>query len=273
MKEEDFIEDLFVASTHDNLLFFTNQGKVYVVKVYDIPQASRTAKGKAIVNMLSMSSGEQITSSIPVKEFKEGSFLMMTTKTGKVKKTALTAFANIRKSGIIAISLEKDDSLISAKLTAGKDEVFIATREGKAVRFSEKDIREMGRSARGVRGINLGKKDSVVGMAVIADKKATLLSVTENGFSKRTEAQEYRLQSRGGKGIINLKVTAKNGPVVGLKLVSDNDEIMIMTEKGMVVRCAVKDIRATGRSAQGVRIIKLEKSDKVASVARVVKEE
>ncbi|MCQ9206791.1 MAG: DNA gyrase subunit A [Omnitrophica bacterium] len=273
MKEEDFIEDLFIASTHDNLLFFTDKGKAYTVKVYDIPQASRTAKGKAIVNMLSIASGEQVTSSIPVKKFEEGKFLMMVTRTGKVKKTSLPAFANIRKSGIIAISLPKDDSLIEAKLTSEKDEVFIATKEGKAVRFAEKDIRDMGRGAQGVRGINLGKSDSVVGMEVIADKKATLLSVTENGFSKRTEAQEYRLQSRGGKGIINLKVTAKNGFVIGLKIVSDKDDIMIMTEKGMVVRCAVKDIRATGRSAQGVRMIKLDKGDKVATVARVVKEE
>lgn len=273
MQEEDFIEDLFIASTHDNLLFFTDKGKAYTVKVYDIPQASRTAKGKAIVNMLSISSEEKVTSSISVKKFEEGKFLMMVTRAGKVKKTSLPAFANIRKSGIIAISLSKDDDLVETKLTSEKEEVFIATKEGKAVRFAEKDIRNMGRGAQGVRGINLGKNDSVVGMEVIADKKVTLLSVTENGFSKRTEAQEYRLQSRGGKGIINLKVTAKNGLVTGLKIVSDKDDIMIITDKGMVVRCAVKDIRATGRSAQGVRIIKLDKDDKVATVARVVKEE
>jgi len=254
-------------------LFFTDKGKAYVVKVYDIPQASRTAKGKAIVNMLSISSGEQITSSIPVKGFEEGKFLMMVTKTGKIKKTTLSAFANIRKSGIIAISLSKEDSLIAAKLTSEKNEVFLATKEGKAVKFAEKDIRDMGRGAQGVRGIRLGKKDSLIGMEVITDRKMALLSVTENGFSKRTEAQEYRLQSRGGKGIINLKVTDKNGLVVGLKAVSDADDIMFMTSKGMVVRCAVKDIRTTGRSAQGVRIIKLEKGDKVVSVARVVKEE
>jgi len=273
MKEEDFIEDLFIASTHDSILFFTDKGKAYTVKVYDIPQAGRTAKGKAIINLLPISNDEQITSSIPVKNFEEGNFLMMTTKMGKVKKTALSAFANIRKSGIIAISLAKDDSLIVAKLTSGKNEVFIATKEGKAIRFSETAIRDMGRSAQGVRGINLGKKDSIIGMEVVTDKKATLLSVTENGFSKKTEAQEYRIQSRGGKGIINLKVTAKNGPVVGLNLVSDKDDLMIITSKGMVVRCAVKDIRTTGRSAQGVRIIKLDKQDKVASVERVVKEE
>jgi DNA gyrase subunit A len=273
MREEDFIEDLFIASTHDTLLFFTDKGKAYVVKVYDIPQAGRTAKGKAVVNMLSISSGEKITSSIPVKKFDEGKFLMMVTATGRVKKTALSAFANIRKSGIIAISLSKDDSLIAAKLTSGKEEIFIATKEGKAVRFSEKDIRDMGRGAQGVRGIRLSKKDTVIGMEVVRDKKATLLSVTENGYSKRTEAEDYHIQSRGGKGVINLKVTAKNGPVVGLNLVSDKDEMMFITAKGMVVRCSVKDIRTTGRSAQGVRIIRLDKGDKVASVERVVKEE
>jgi len=273
MKDEDFIEDLFIASTHDNLLFFTDKGKAFVVKVYDIPQASRTAKGKAIINMLSLSSGEKITSSIPVKKFAEGEFLMMATEKGRVKKTKLSAFANIRKSGIISISLAGDDHLISAKLTSGANEVFIATREGKAIRFSENAIRDMGRSAAGVRGMNLGKKDVVIGMEVIKEKASTLLSVTANGFSKRTGAQEYRVQSRGGKGIINLKVTSKNGPVVGLKLVSDKDDIIIITSKGMVVRCAVKDIRATGRAAQGVHIIKLDKVDKVVSVTTIVKEE
>ncbi|NQU95691.1 MAG: DNA gyrase subunit A [Candidatus Omnitrophica bacterium] len=273
VKDEDFVEDLFVASTHDNLLFFTDKGKAYVVKVYDIPQAGRTAKGRAIVNMLSLSGGEGITSSIPVKKFEEGKFLMMTTRMGKMKKTALSAFANIRKSGIISISLSGDDRLISAQLTSGKDEVFIVTREGKAIRFNESDIRDMGRAAAGVRAIKLGKKDIVVGVQVIADKKATLLSVTENGFSKRTEAQAYRVQSRGGKGIINIKVTEKNGPVIGLKMVSDGDDIMIITAKGMIERCAVKDIRATGRGAQGVRIIRVGKDDKAASVARVIKEE
>ncbi len=273
MKDEDFIEDLFIASTHDNLLFFTDKGKAFVVKVYDIPQASRTAKGKAIINMLPLSGGEKITSSIAVKEFEDGKFLMMVTEKGKVKKTKLSAFANIRKSGIIAISLAGDDRLIAARFTSGTNEVFIATREGKAIRFSESAIRDMGRSAAGVRGMNLGKKDAIIGMEVIKDKVATLLSVTANGFSKRTEAREYRVQSRGGKGIINLKVTAKNGPVVGLKLVSDGDDLMIITSKGMVVRCAVKDIRATGRAAQGVRIIKLDKADKAVSVAQVVKEE
>jgi len=273
MKDEDFIEDLFIASTHDNVFFFTDKGKAYIVKVYDIPQTSRTAKGKAIVNMLSASSGEKITSSIPIKEFTEGKSLVMVTKLGKVKKTPLSAFANVRKSGIIAVSLAKEDDLMSVKMASDKDEIFIATKQGKAIRFAAKAIRDMGRSAAGVRGINLGKKDEVVGMQVISDKKASLVSVTQHGFSKRTEAQEYRIQSRGGKGIINIKVTDKNGPVVGLNTVSDKDDMMIITIKGMIVRCAVKDIRMTGRSAQGVRMIKVDKGDKVASVARVIKEE
>ena len=273
MKEEDFIEDLFIASTHDNILFFTDQGKAHEIKVYDLPQAGRLAKGRPIINLLSLASGENITSIIPVKEFKEGRFLMMVTRDGKINKTKLAAFANVRKSGIIAVKIGKDDKLIGAKLTSGKDEIFIATKDGKAVRFPEKNVRDMGRGAAGVRGMNLSKKDEVIGMEVVTDKKATLLTITENGFGKRTAVSEYRLQSRGGKGIINIKVTKKNGSVVGLKLVSDKDELMPITQSGMVVRCSVKDIRATGRAAQGVHIIRLGAKDKVASIARVVKEE
>lgn len=273
VKEEDFVEDLFVASTHDTLLFFTNQGKAYALKTYDIPQAGRLAKGKAMINLLSLSQGERITSSISVREFEEGKFLMMVTNQGKVKKTALSAFSNVRKGGIIAIGLAKDDSLVSARLTSGDDEVFMATYEGKSVRFHEKTIRDMGRGASGVRGMNLGKKDYIIGMATVTDKKATLLSVTEQGFGKRTEIGEYRLQSRGGKGIINIKVTSKNGHVVGLNLVSDKDDVMLITAQGMIVRINVKGIRTTGRSTQGVRIIKLKKGDKVSSVAKVVKED
>ncbi len=273
MKEEDFIEDLFIASTHDNILFFTDQGKARVIKVYDIPQAGRLAKGRPIVNLLSMASGEKITSSIPIKEFEEGKYLMMITKQGKIKKTDLSLFANVRRGGIIAIKIAKGDRLMDAKLTSGKDEVFIGTHEGKALRFSEKNVRDMGRGAAGVKGINLAAKDEVVGMAVIRDKNATLLTVTEGGFGKRTSVSEYRLQSRGGKGIINIKVTKKNGLVVGIKLVSDRDELMLITHSGMIVRCPIKDIRTTGRAAQGVRIIRLNAKDKVASTARVVKEE
>jgi len=268
-REEDFIEDIFIASTHDNILFFTNKGKAHLLKVYDIPQAGRLSKGKSIVNLLRLSQGEGVTSSISVKDFEEKKSLVMATKTGKIKKTALAEFANIRRGGINAINIGKEDVLISAQLTAKGDEIFIASSQGKAIRFPEKQIRDMGRNAAGVRGIRLSKKDEVVGMVVIKDAKTTLLSVTKNGFGKRTQASEYRAQSRGGKGIINIKVTAKNGAVVGLKAVSDRDDIILITQGGMIVRCAVKDIRATGRAAQGVRIIKLAAKDYVASAIAV----
>jgi len=273
LKDEDFIEDLFIASTHDKILFFTDQGKAHVVQVYDLPQAGRLAKGRPIINLLSLSSNEKVTSSIPVKEFSDDKFLVMTTRSGKIKKTELSNFANIRKGGIIALKIADDDRLISAKLSSGKDEIFIATREGKSIRFSEKNIRSMGRAAAGVRGMNLGKKDEIIGMEVVTDTKATLLTVTDQGYGKKTPLENYRVQSRGGKGIINIKVTEKNGKVIGLNLVSDRDELMIITYQGMVVRCPVKDIRTTGRAAQGVRIIRLQPKDKVASVARVIKED
>jgi len=272
-KEEDFIQDLFVASTHAYMLFFTSQGKAHMMKVYDIPQAGRISKGKSIINLLRLSQGEEITSSLAVKEFAEGLNLVMVTKLGKIKKTALSDFANIRRGGINAINLAKGDSLIGALLTSKDDEVFIATAEGKAIRFPEKTIRTMGRNAGGVRGINLSKKDLVVGSAAFRDKKTTLLTVTKNGFGKRTEVGEYRMQARGGKGVINIKVTSKNGPAVGLRMVADRDDIMLITQKGMVVRCPVKDIRTTGRAAQGVRLIKMGPQDKVAALAGVVKEE
>lgn len=273
MKDEDFIKDLFIASTHNNILFFTNQGKAHMIKVYDLPQAGRLAKGRPIVNMLSLASGENATSSIPVKEFDDKRFLVMVTKNGKIKKTKLSAFANIRKGGIIALKLDKDDSLMSAKLSSGSEEIFIATKEGKSIRFPEKKVRDMGRNAAGVRAMNLAKKDEIIGMEIVTDKKATLLTVTEEGFGKKTPVSEYRLQSRGGKGVINIKVTNKNGNVIGLNLVSDKDELMVITQNGMVVRCSVKDIRATGRATQGVHIVRLGAKDKVASVARVIIEE
>ena len=273
LKEEDFIEDLFIASTHDKILFFTDQGKAHVVQVYDLPQAGKLAKGRPIINLLSLSSNEKVTSSIPVKEFSADKFLVMATRSGKIKKTELSNFANIRKGGIIALKIADDDRLISAKLSSGKDEIFIATKEGKSIRFSENNIRSMGRAAAGVRGMNLGKKDEIIGMEVVTDTKATLLSVTDQGYGKKTPLENYRVQSRGGKGIINIKVTEKNGKVLGLNLVSDRDELMIITHQGMVVRCPVKDIRTTGRAAQGVRIIRLHPKDKVASVARVIKED
>ncbi|MCM8765606.1 MAG: DNA gyrase subunit A [Candidatus Omnitrophica bacterium] len=271
LKEEDFIEHLFIASTHDYILFFSNMGKVHWLKVYDIPQAGRMAKGKAVVNLLELGQGEKISAFVPVREFKENQYLIMATKNGLVKKTSLKAFSHPRKGGIIGITLEKTDELIEVELTTGKEEIILATQQGKAIRFSEEEIRDMGRGARGVRGIKLGKNDKVIGMEVVK-KDATILTVTSLGFGKRTPVEEYRSQSRGGKGIINMKVTKKNGEVVGLKTVSDKDELMIISSCGMLVRCTVKDIRVTGRVAQGVRLIRLEAKDKVSGVASLIEE-
>ena len=272
MKEEDFVEHLFIASTHEYILFFTNKGKVYWLKVYEIPQAGRAARGKAVINLLQLEQGEAISSYVRVKEFKEGKFLVMATKNGLIKKTDLMAYSNPRKGGIIGITVEKDDELIKVKWTEGSQDIFIATEQGKAIRFPEKQVRDMGRSAMGVRGIRLGKKDKVIAMEIVVPT-ATILTVTSQGFAKRTHADEYRKQSRGGKGIKNVNVTKKNGEAVGLKMVNEDDELMVITQKGMIVRCPVKDIRVTGRSAQGVHIIRLDSGDGVASIARVSPEE
>ena len=270
-KEQDFIEHLFIASTHEYILFFTDKGIVHWVKVHEIPEAGRLSKGKAIVNLLSLAPGENISTILPVREFKEGSYVVMVTKNGVIKKTGLAEYSRPRRGGIIGISLEKGDELQVVKLTNGADEIFIATSAGKAIRFNEEDVRSMGRGAKGVRAIRLAKGDFVVGME-IARAEQSALTVTQGGFGKRTPFKEYRMQSRGGKGIINIKVTAKNGRAVGLMSVRDDDEIMLITGKGMIVRCPVKDIRVTGRSAQGVRLMRFELADKIASVARLVEE-
>ena len=272
MREEDFIEHLFIASTHDYMLFFSDKGTVYWLKVHEIPEGGRLSKGKAIINLLSLASGEKISAFVPVREFKENFFLMMATRGGNVKKTVLTAYSNPRKGGIIGIGLEKGDELIEVQLTSGEDEVLLATRCGKAIRFKETQAREMGRAAKGVRGIRLGKNDACIAMEIVKSDQ-TVLTVTSQGFSKRTSFKEYRLQSRGGKGIINIKVTGKNGEAVAMKTVSDKDEIMLMTVKGMIVRSPIKDIRTTGRSTQGVRLMRVEAGDKVASAAKIVPED
>ena len=266
-KEEDFIEHLFIASTHDYILFFTNRGRLYWLKVHEIPQASRIAKGKPIINVVEVKD-ETITSMIPVSDFEEGVSLVMVTKQGTLKKTPLVAFSNPRKGGIIAITLEKGDELIEAALAKGKDEIVMATRKGKAIRFAATQVRDMGRSAKGVRGIRLEKQDEVIGME-IAEPKATLLTITDQGFGKRTRLDQYRTQGRGGKGVINIKTTKKNGEVVRLKTVEDDDEIMVMTQNGMMIRLPVKDVRTVGRSSIGVRIMRIEAKDKVTSVAKV----
>jgi len=272
LREEDFSEHLFVASTKDHLLIFTDKGQVHWLKVYEIPQAGRLSKGKAIINLLQMAPGSNVSSTIPVKEFSPDKYLVMVTKQGKIKKTKLEAYSNPRKGGIIGMNMDKDDQLIGVRLTDGKHDLLIGTREGKALRFPEAKVRDMGRQARGVRAITLGKKDHVIDV-LVTGKDSEILTVTELGFAKRTTVGEYRLTSRGGKGVINIKVTDKNGPAVSMKAVSDRDELMVITQNGIFLRCAVKDIRETGRSAQGVRLIKLQAKDHVACVASVIKEE
>ncbi len=273
-REEDFVRHLFVASTKDYLLVFSNKGKVYWLRVFEIPQAGRQAKGKAIVNILQMSQGESISSVIAVKEFSKDRFLVMCTKQGLIKKTDLSAFSNPRKGGIIGINLDKADLLIDTDLTNGDQEILLATRSGKAIRFKEKQVRDMGRQAKGVKGVFLAKKDEIVGMDILSiamnKSPAALLTVTAGGFAKRTSLKDYRLQSRGGKGTINIKTTNKNGEAVGVMVVEPHDEILVVTQKGMIVRCPVKDIRQTGRNTQGVRLISLDKSDAVISAAKVV---
>ena len=273
-RDEDFVKHLFIASSKDYLLIFSSKGIVRWLKVYEIPIASRNSKGKAIVNLLSINKDEDISAIVAVKEFSAEQSVVMSTAQGNVKKTKLSAFSNPRKAGIVAISLDKDDALIGTAISNGKHEILLATKEGKALRLSEKDIRDMGRAARGVRGIRLGKKDSVVGMQVfpsdIAKTGSALLSVTSLGFAKRTDFNEYRTQSRGGKGIINMKITAKNGSVIGVLAVMPDDEIMAVTKHGMIVRCPTRDIRQCARGTQGVRLISLQKEDIVSSVAHVV---
>jgi len=272
LKEDDYIEHLFVASTKDYLLIFTDNGQVHWLKVYEIPQGSRISKGKAIINLTQIDQTVKISSTIPVKEFSPDKYLVMVTRAGQIKKTRLDAYGNPRKGGIIGITLDKNDELIGVEMTDGKQELLIGTRQGKAIRFSEEKVRDMGRGARGVRAISLSKKDEVIDM-VVPKKDSTILTVTQLGFAKRTTIDEYRLTSRGGKGVINIRVTDKNGEAVNLKTVNENDGLMVITQNGIFLRCAVKDIRETGRSAQGVRLIKLQDKDKVSCITPVIAEE
>ena len=270
--DEDFIEHMFLASTHDFIMFFTNQGRVYWRKAYDIPQASRQAKGKAIVNFLSLTQNEQVSGFLQVKEFDDKRYVLMVTAKGVIKKTNLIEYSRPRSTGINAITLRDKDELVACKITSGKDEIFIATRDGKAIRFREDNVREMGRNATGVRGVNLSKGDEVIA-AEIVNPKATALTVTQNGFGKKTLFDQYRVQSRGGKGIINIKVSEKNGKVVNVLTVAEEDEIIIVTTSGMVVRCPVSQIRTSGRNAVGVHVMRLKDKDKIASATRVVAKE
>jgi DNA gyrase subunit A len=274
-QDEDFVQDIFVANTHDFMMFFTSKGRCHWLKVYEIPEAVRTAKGKAIVNLIKLEEGEKIAAYVSVKEFTDDQFLLMATQDGLVKRSKLSLFSNPRSGGIIAIGLNDKDALIDTKLCRIQDQIFIATCDGKAIRFEAKDIREIGRAGMGVRGINLDKADRVVSMTVLHsdDKNMTLLTVTEKGFGKRTPVKEYREQSRGGKGLINVKVTDKTGVVVGIKLVNETDELILITTKGTLIRTKVGDIKTIGRNTQGVRLIKIKDGEAVGAVARVVEEE
>ncbi|MDH3383543.1 MAG: DNA gyrase subunit A, partial [Deltaproteobacteria bacterium] len=260
------------ASMHSYIMFFTNTGKVFWLKVHEIPEAGRAAKGKAIVNLLSLPHGESISAILPVREFEEGKFVVMVTAHGVMKKTDLMEFSRPRAGGIIAQGLKKGDHLIATEITSGRDELFLSTRHGLSIRFHEGDIRSMGRTAVGVRGISLGKGDEVVGMEILKPG-GNLLTVTVNGSGKRTAVDEYRIQSRGGKGVIALKVTKKTGAVLGVAQVSEEDDVMLVTDRGKIIRMPVREIRISGRNTQGVRLIGMEENEHVASLARLAEKE
>ncbi|MGE5750815.1 MAG: DNA gyrase subunit A [Nitrospirota bacterium] len=271
-KEEDFVERLFTASAHSYILFFTNKGRVYWLKVHQLPEASRQAKGKAIVNLIQLSQDERVTAALPIREFTPDHFILMATKKGIIKKTELESYSHPRPSGIIAITLEEGDELISAEVTDGEREVFLGTRDGLSIRFSETDVREIGRTGKGVIGIRLDESNEVVGMEIVRDD-STILTVTEKGYGKRSTLEDYRSQGRGGKGIITIKTTEKNGRVIGMAQVSADDEIILITTNGKVLRIRTKDISVQGRNTQGVRLFDIDEGDKVVSFAKVVERE
>jgi DNA gyrase subunit A len=271
-KEEDFVEHLFIASTHHYILFFTPKGRCYWIKVHEIPVGGRLAKGKPIVNMLDLGEEEKVAAFVPVREFDDQHFVVMATRNGVIKKTKLSAFSNPRKGGINAMNVPEDDNLIEVEITDGNCDIILGTRQGQAIRFHEDRVRDMGRGAYGVKGVTLGKEDFVIGMVVVK-RDTTLLSVTENGFGKRSSISDYRVTNRGGKGVINIKATERNGKVVSIKEVIDEDELMVITQKGIIIRQPIKQIKVIGRNTQGVKLINLDEGDKVVDVARVVKSE
>ncbi len=272
LKADDWVEHLFVASTHDYLMFFTNQGQVYWLKVHEIPQASRAARGKPVVNCIAIRPGEQIAALVPVREFSENQWLMFATRQGTVKKTRLSEYGNVRSTGIRAINIEDGDELIDVQVCEANNDIILATRAGMSIRFHQGDAREMGRATAGVKGIQLTGEDVVIGMVVVR-REATLLVVSEKGYGKRSELSEYRVQKRGGKGIITFKVTEKTGSIVALKEVIPDDELMMITHHGVIIRCAVDGIRVIGRNTQGVKVMNLDPGDTLQDVARVVKED
>ncbi len=271
-REEDFVEYLFVASTHSYILFFTTVGKVYWIKVHELPQASRAARGKPIVNLLNLEEGERVSAFLSVREFQEGRYVVFVTKKGLIKKTELMAYANPRPSGLRAIALEEGDEVIGVRLTDGQQEIVLSTQDGQSIRFKEGQVRSTGRGTYGVVGMRLDKGDAVVSMEILS-LGADILTVSDNGYGKRTAVEEYRLQSRGGKGIITMKTTEKTGRVVGVQQVTEDDQLMLVSTIGKIIRLRVKDIRVIGRNTQGVRLIEVENGERVVSLARLAEKE
>jgi DNA gyrase subunit A len=271
-REEDFVDRLFVASTHDTFLFFTNLGRVYWRKVHELPQAGRIARGKAIVNLLALGDGEKLATVLPIRSFEPGHTVILVTKSGKVKKTDIMAYSRPRTGGIIALNLVPGDELIAARITDGTQNAFLGSRHGKSIRFHESNVRPMGRASQGVRGMRLEDGDFIVGMEVLTDGK-TLMTITENGYGKRTSIDEYPIQGRGGKGVITIKTTERNGMVVAILLVTDEDDMMLMTDRGKIIRMPVKDISVIGRNTQGVRLIAMEPGERVVSAARLAEKD
>jgi DNA gyrase subunit A len=272
-REEDFVQHLFIANTHNYMLFFTDKGKCYWLKVYDIPQGGRAAKGRAVVNLVGCEPGEKVEAFVSVKEFDDEHFIVMATKKGIIKKTALSAYGNPRKGGIYAIEIRDDDRLIEARITDGENDILVGTREGKSIRFSEGDIRSTGRKTMGVRGISLSSKsDFVVGMLVVK-REGTILVATEKGYGKRTDVIQYRTQKRGGKGVMTMRTTDKVGKMVSIMEVVDSDDLIVITNKGVLMRQPISKIRTIGRVTQGVRLVKLDEGSTISSITRVVHEE
>ena len=274
-REEDFVKQIFTTSTHDTVLFFSNKGKLYRLRGYEIPEAGRTAKGTAIVNLLSLDAGEKISAIIPIQSFEDGKYLLMATKNGLIKKTPLKEYDSSRKTGLLAINLKDDDELIDVRLTDGEDNVVLVTSKGMCITFDEKDVRPVGRSAQGVLGIRLDDDDFVIGMESILanNKNATLLAITENGFGKRTEVDEYRVQNRGGRGVMTYKITPKTGNIVGIRMASEDEDVMLITNSGTIIRIKVKDVSILGRATQGVTLMRTTGEERVVSIETIAPEE
>ena len=268
-REDDFVKQIFTASTHDTILFFSNKGKLYRLRGYEVPESGRTAKGTAIVNLLSLDAGEKISTVIPIQNFAEGKYLLFATRNGLIKKTSLTEYNSARKTGLLAITLKDDDELIDVRLTDGEDNVVLVTKQGMCITFNEKDVRPVGRVSQGVIGIRLDEDDNVIGMeSIIQGSKSTLLAITENGFGKRTELDEYRVQTRGGKGVITYKITPKTGTIVGIRIVNEEDDVMLITDTGTIIRLNVAEISVLGRSTQGVTLMRTNEG-KVVSIEKI----